>query len=231
VVVDGAFRVRDWRVEPQLNTIADGTRTLHLEPKVMRVLVYLAEHGEEVVAKERVIHAVWPDTFVTDDVLTDAISELRRAFGDDAREPRFIQTVPKGGYRLIAPVYRDSTDDQRALETGGPHRTNRALVGIAVALLAGAAAAFLHSHGQDRAQPIDSLVVLPFVNVDGGPDDEYVSEGLTDGVIDSLARVPGLRVISHTSAFRYKRQHTDPRTVGRELGVQAVLTGTVRVRP
>jgi DNA-binding winged helix-turn-helix (wHTH) protein/Tol biopolymer transport system component len=104
--VDGAFRVGDWRVEPQLNTIADGIRTLHLEPKVMSVLVCLAEHTDEVTTKERLIHAVWPDTFVTDDVLTHAISELRRAFGDDARRPRFILTVPKGGYRLVAPTER-----------------------------------------------------------------------------------------------------------------------------
>ena len=114
--MDGAFRVGDWLVEPQLNTIADGIRTLHLEPKVMRVLVYLAEHPGEVTTKERLIRAVWPDTFVTDDVLTHAISELRRAFGDDARQPRFILTVPKCGYRLVAPL-------QRASAAAGPSTT------------------------------------------------------------------------------------------------------------
>src|SRR6185436_17426822 len=89
--VDGAFRVGDWQVEPQLNLIADGNRTTHLEPKVMRVLVYLADHADQVISKERLIHAVWPDAFVTDDVLTHAVSELRRVFGDDVRAPRYIQ--------------------------------------------------------------------------------------------------------------------------------------------
>src|SRR5712691_4243951 len=139
--VDGAFRVGDWLIEPPLNTIADGTRTLHLEPKVMKVLVNLAEHAGEVTTKDRLIHAVWPDTFVTDDVLTHAISELRRAFGDDAREPRFIQTVPKGGYRLIAPVNRGSSANERTRDKGGPLRKNRALPVLMAVLLAGVVAA------------------------------------------------------------------------------------------
>ena len=78
--------------------------SIRLEPKVMQVLVCLAAHAGDAVPKERLMQAVWPDTFVGEDVLTRAISELRRAFGDDAREPRFIQTIAKGGYRLIAGV-------------------------------------------------------------------------------------------------------------------------------
>jgi Tol biopolymer transport system component/DNA-binding winged helix-turn-helix (wHTH) protein len=113
--VDGAFRVGDWQVEPQLNLIADGNRTTHLEPKVMRVLVYLADHADQVISKERLIHAVWPDTFVTDDVLTHAVSELRRVFGDDVRAPRYIQTIPKGGYRLIALFTREEVPPREGL--------------------------------------------------------------------------------------------------------------------
>src|SRR5262249_40818292 len=82
-------------------------KTIHVEPKVMQVLVCLAEHAGEVVPKERLIKSVWEATYVTDDVLTRSISELRKLFQDDAKEPRFIQTIPKSGYRLIAPVSRD----------------------------------------------------------------------------------------------------------------------------
>src|SRR6185295_4464212 len=82
----------------------------------MHVLVCLAEHPGEVVAKEHLIRTVWPDTFVTDDVLTRSISELRRVFGDDAKEPRVIQTIPKSGYRLIAglsfPAERDPAESR-----------------------------------------------------------------------------------------------------------------------
>jgi FHA domain len=78
--------------------------TAHLEPKVMEVLVCLAEHASDVVSKELLLRSVWPDTCVTDDVLTRAIFELRRVFGDEVRRPRVIQTIPKRGYRLIAAV-------------------------------------------------------------------------------------------------------------------------------
>ena len=80
----------------------------------MQVLVLLAEHAGQVIAKERLIHTVWPDTFVTDDVLTRAISELRRVFGDDVKESRFIQTIPKSGYRLIARVSPSGPDHEIA---------------------------------------------------------------------------------------------------------------------
>ncbi len=101
-------------VEPSLNRVSGPAGTVRLEPKVMAVLLCLVEHGDEVVPKERLMRAVWPDTFVGDDVLTRAISELRRVFGDDVRDPRFIQTIPKSGYRLIAPVSFGSTSQDGA---------------------------------------------------------------------------------------------------------------------
>ena len=100
----GALFVGDWRVESALHRVTGPDGPIHLEPKVMRVLVVLAEHAGQVVPKDRLLQSVWPDVFVGDEVLARAISELRRVFGDDAKAPRFIETIPKGGYRLIAPV-------------------------------------------------------------------------------------------------------------------------------
>jgi len=102
--VNGDFRLGPWLVAPSLNSISCEGTTVRLERKVMEVLVCLAEHAGETLPKETLFHTVWPDTFVTDDVLTHSISELRRAFEDDARKPRIIQTIPKRGYRLVAPV-------------------------------------------------------------------------------------------------------------------------------
>ena len=104
VAVDGNFLLGPWRVEPSLNTVSRNRTIAHLEPKVMEVLVCLAQHPGESVSKERVLQAVWPDTFVSDDVLKRSIHELRRVFEDDAREPKFIQTIAKRGYRLVASV-------------------------------------------------------------------------------------------------------------------------------
>lgn len=102
--MNGDFRVGPWLVCPSLNSISCKGRTVRLEPKAIEVLLCLAQRAGETLPKEMLFRAVWPDTFVTDDVLTHSISELRRAFEDDAREPRIIQTIPKRGYRLVAPV-------------------------------------------------------------------------------------------------------------------------------
>jgi Tol biopolymer transport system component/DNA-binding winged helix-turn-helix (wHTH) protein len=104
----GAFSLHEWQADPSLNSLTGPHGTVHLEPKLMQVLVCLAEHAGTVVSKERVLQRVWAGTFVTEDVLTRAISELRRALGDDPKKPRFIQTIPKGGYRLVAAVAIDA---------------------------------------------------------------------------------------------------------------------------
>jgi len=103
IPVDSGFRLGDWLVFPKLNNLSANGKTVHLEPKVMQVLVCLAEAGD-LVSKEALMQKVWADTFVTDDVLTRSISELRKAFADDPKHPRYIQTVPKGGYRLIPAI-------------------------------------------------------------------------------------------------------------------------------
>jgi adenylate cyclase len=112
--VGADFRLGPWLVEPSLNTVSRNGASVHLEPKVMEVLVCLAGHPGEAVPKEQLLKTVWPDTFVSDDVLIRSVSELRRVFEDDAREPRIIQTIPKRGYRFIAPVDRSAPDGQGA---------------------------------------------------------------------------------------------------------------------
>src|SRR5215472_11193502 len=102
--MNAEFRVGRWLVQPNLNVVSQNGTTIHVEPKVMQVLVCLAQRPGRMVPKEDLMRAVWPDTFVTDDVLKRCVSELRRVFEDDAREPRIIETIPKLGYRLLAPV-------------------------------------------------------------------------------------------------------------------------------
>ncbi len=98
------FKVGDRLVSPRLNTISRNGTTNRVEPKAMQVLTCLAAQPGKVVSKEDLIETVWAETHVTDDVLTGCISALRRAFEDNPRTPAFIQTIPKSGYRLIAPV-------------------------------------------------------------------------------------------------------------------------------
>jgi DNA-binding winged helix-turn-helix (wHTH) protein len=102
--MDGEFRIGPWLVQPSLNRLSQDGATVHLEPKVMEVLVCLARYAGDPVPREELIQAVWPGTFVSDDVLKRCISELRRVFEDDAHEPRIIETIPKRGYCLLVPV-------------------------------------------------------------------------------------------------------------------------------
>ena len=102
--LDSGFRLGPWDVRPMLGTLSGPGGTLHLEPKVMNVLVCLAELAGEVVTHDQFIARVWRGRIVSDEVLSRCISLLRTRLGDDPREPRFIQTLPKIGYRLLTPV-------------------------------------------------------------------------------------------------------------------------------
>ena len=107
----GNFRVGHWLIQPGLNTISNNGTDVQVEPKVMEVLVCLASRPGDSLSKETIIKAVWPDTFVSDDALIRCVSELRRVFEDDARAPVVIQTIPKRGYRLLAPVHYEGATD------------------------------------------------------------------------------------------------------------------------
>ena len=102
--MNGDLRIGTWLIQPDLNLITENGRRRQLEPKVMEVLMFMAHRPGETLPKEQLIKTVWPNTFVTDDVLVRSICEIRRAFDDDARESKVIRTIPKRGYRLIAPV-------------------------------------------------------------------------------------------------------------------------------
>ena len=99
--------VGDCVVRPGTNEIVRDGETLHLEPKSMEILAYLIAHRGEVVSRDELHEQVWPDVYVGDDSLTAAIIKIRRALADDARDPQYVETIPKRGYRLIAPVRRN----------------------------------------------------------------------------------------------------------------------------
>jgi TolB-like protein/DNA-binding winged helix-turn-helix (wHTH) protein len=236
--VEDDFGLGPWLVQPQLNSISDKDRNdeRHLEPKVMQVLVYMAEHAGEVVPKEGLIKAVWPDVFVTDDALARCISELRRALEDDAREPRFIQTIVKGGYRLIAevkPVEEAEAPKRSASVPAIPRRQLMLAAGLTILALL-SAAGYL-GWRWFRSPPASSrgrvmLLVLPFQSLSGDPEQEYFSDGLTEEMITQLAGMqPGrLGVIALTTAMHYKKAGKTIDQIGRELGVDYVIEGSVR---
>src|SRR5438105_4437083 len=105
-----ALRVGDWIVDPAKNEIRRNGESVRLEPKAIEVLVHLAGRPGDVIRREALLSAIWPGVIVGDDVLTQAIIKLRKALGDDAHRPRYIETISKRGYRLIAAVNRDVSE-------------------------------------------------------------------------------------------------------------------------
>jgi TolB-like protein/DNA-binding winged helix-turn-helix (wHTH) protein/Tfp pilus assembly protein PilF len=245
-VVDSDFKLGEWVVAPKLNTLSSNGKIIRVEPKVMQVLICLAETGD-VVSKQTLMRTVWADTFVTDDVLTRSISELRKAFADDPKNPHYIQTIPKGGYRLIATVsiVNGSNGAAHGLADGPSHTpavtptTARFRLGrpAAIALAVGAAAVLLVFYGMARrpARPQppagrDMLAVLPFQNLNNDPEHDYYADGLTAEMISQLGRFPSdrLGVIAWNSMIRYKGTKKDENEIAWELGANYVLEGTVR---
>ena len=213
------FRVGDWLASPSEGTISRRGDIRHLEPKIMDVLAFFADHPAEVVSKDEMFQAVWRDTFVTEVALTRCISELRTALGDDAKDPQFIETIPKRGYRLIAPV-----------RTAAPR--HRALVPTAVAALViasvGLAVYLLEPKAQDDLED-PSIAVLPFEDLSRQTSNAYFADGITEDVIAHLSKIQGIRVISRTTVMRYRDAERNLPEIARELGVAMILEGSVRL--
>ncbi|HKS76692.1 MAG TPA: winged helix-turn-helix domain-containing protein [Terriglobales bacterium] len=225
------FKVGEFRVAVKLNRISQNGHITRVEPKVMQVLARLAERPGEVVPKDELLETVWADTHVTDEVLTGCISTLRRVFGDNPRQPSFIETIPKSGYRLIAPVEFTANQSGSAAAEKSPavppvrHATTWWLLGaVLIALLGGGW--LWHS---TRLPAIESVAILPFANSSADPNAEYLSDGISESIIDSISQLPNLRVMAWSTVSRYKGK-SDPIAVGRDLGVRAVLTGQILQR-
>src|SRR6266568_4339236 len=213
---------------------------------MMEVLVCLAEHTGEVVAKEKLLQAVWPDTFVSDDVLKRSVSELRHVFGDDAHESRFIETIPKRGYRLVVEVkpangrgmaqLAPSPATQAELPSARPviRKWRVGLLALGVVVLVGGlllafnvAGISERLFGKSSPPLIHSLAVLPLQNLSGDPSQDYFADGMTEELITQLSRLSSLRVISRTSVMRYKSSNKSLPEIARELGVEGVMEGSV----
>ncbi len=245
--MEGDFQLGPWLVQPLMNEISSAGISRHLEPKMMRVLVCLAERDGDVVTKEEIMAAVWPDTYVTEDVLLRCISELRRVLEDDARQPSYIQTIHRTGYRLICPVTR--IPKSQAAETEVPERGERSAAGeepprqarpwltgtiLAAVLVLVVSGVYTIRRWLRPAPPQQAkhtvLAVLPFGNLSGDPEQEFISDGLTEEMITELGRLDPerLRVIARSSAMKYKGARKGADQIGRELKADYVLEGSVR---
>jgi len=216
-----------------------------VQSRVFDLLVHLARNHDRVVDRDELQEAVWPGRVITDAAMTRAIMLARKAVGDDASEQAIIKTLHGQGYRFVAkietarPVAPD-TNPARGLEptmTPAQRPTGKRWVlqlRIAVIVLAAGLLVLvwnpLRPTGQtaDSGYPPNSIAVLPFVNMSDDPANEYFSDGISEELLNLLARIPELRVVSRSSAFYFKGKDLKLSDIARDLSVAHVLEGSVR---
>jgi TolB-like protein/DNA-binding winged helix-turn-helix (wHTH) protein len=224
-------------------------RRVPLQEQPFRVLAILLERPGEVIAREELQARLWPaDTFVGfDEGINTAIRKLRVAFGDSADNPRFIETIPRRGYRFLAPVYDlvvdsaqpsesvaevDALAERPRVRPGSVLQLIVALSAVAVLVVLGIVIFLkrLRPPANPTAQKRVMLAVLPFQNMSNDPAQEYFSDGLTEETITDLGQLSPehLGVIARTSAMAYKHTNKTVSQIGHELGVDYILEGSVR---
>lgn len=228
---------------------------IRLPEQPFLILAVLLEKPGEIVTRDELRNRLWPgDTFVDfDHGLNNCVMKLREVLRDSSDNPRFVETVPKHGYRFIAgveeshaapdaetvspAVRRNLTAPSRVEHTSaGPVGKRWDRPTMVAALLAGLAAVtvlgavfsyYIRSANSAQSKQSTSLVVLPLVNLSGDKDQEYFADGMTDELIANLAKVRSLRIISRSTAMVYKGTHKPLSEIARELRVDAVVEGTV----
>lgn len=184
-----------WQIDADSSRIVRNGVHKKLEPRSMELLLYFTEHPNQVVSRQQIEDSVWKGRVVGYEALSVAIGKIRKAFEDNGKQHRVIETIPKLGYRLLAPV----------LPTGSEPESFRY-----------------------ELPEKPSIVVLPFTNISGDPQQEFFADGLTDDIIMGLSVCKPLFVIARGSSFAYKDRDADVKTIASELGVQYLLEGSVR---
>jgi TolB-like protein len=219
----------------------------------MRLLVCLAERAGDVVSIDELLKRVWPEVIVTSDSVYQAVASLRRVLGDDPKQPTYIATVPRRGYRMIASVgpwaAQPSERPDGARESGGGPVASSpangsggwrakagwmwAAGGLGIALVT-TAVVFVATTNRNRAtgggaSPVEkSVAVLPFLDLTEKMAQEEFADGLTEEVIDRLSKIPGLRVPAPASSFYFKNKRRSVGEIAKALNVAYVLDGSTR---
>ena len=215
---------------------------LRLQGQPLQVLAALLKRAGDVVTLEELRAQIWTtDTFVDfDHSLHNAIARLREVLGDSAERPRFIETLPRRGYRFIAPVDAGDPPAPSAAAGSAPPaalpghsrltKSHALLLTTAFALLVISIVLWLARTGgapANAAPRLNSIAVLPLENLSGDPSQEFFADGMTDQLITDLAKVGSLRVISRTSVMRYKGTRKGLPEIARELNVDIIVEGSV----
>ncbi|HUR97175.1 MAG TPA: winged helix-turn-helix domain-containing protein [Pyrinomonadaceae bacterium] len=231
------YEFEDFRLDAARGVLSQGETIINITPKAVEILRLLVENRGETVSKDEIFAEVWPDSFVEEANLSHHIFRLRKALGE-SEDRKLIETVPKRGYRFVGEL-RISEPVVSVAEPGEPERPRRWWIVpalAALALISLTSGWYFYSRRTqsathiENARDIRSIAVMPFVNESGSDEIEYLSDGMTETLINSLSEVPSLNVKSRPAVFRFKGREVSPQTIASELNVQAVLFGRLTLR-
>jgi TolB-like protein/DNA-binding winged helix-turn-helix (wHTH) protein len=235
----GAIRFGVFEVDVCAEELRKQGVKIKLQEQPFQVLQILLEHPGEIVTREDLRQRIWPaDTFVDfDGGVNNAVKRLREALGDSAESPRYIETVPRKGYRFIGPVNRNGKPVAEEVwskpKSPAARRGLQIWIGIAAAVLLlvslGAVPTNFWRQFSSRTNvpQIRSIAVLSLKNLSGDPSQEYFADGMTEELITDLSQISDLKVISHTSVDTYKKSSKSLPEIARELHVDGVVEGSV----
>ena len=227
------LRIGAWCVNPLSGQISRNGETAWLEARALRLLMCLAERPGQVVSIDDLLNEVWPGIAVTPDSVYQAVASLRRLLGDDPKQPAYIATVPRLGYRMVATV-TPWTDENPTASDALKNRKRLSgsvlWIGGTLACVAIIAAGWLVyarlSHKSRVAKT--SIAILPFIDLTAKMAEEEFADGMTEELIDKLSKIPGFRVPPPTASFFFKGKHRAVRDIAKTLGVAYLLDGSVR---
>jgi len=235
------FWIANWQVNPSTCRIKSDFTEIKLEPKVMAVLLVLARHAGQVLSRDQIETMVWQDMVVGYDSLASSINKLRKAFGDNSKNPKFIETVPKRGYRLIAEykIATQSLNHDVEQLTKNPIKAGRddsflankfsfitiVIICVFVFVLWLVPEQVNEPMKSQSGKPI--IAVLPFQNLSNDKTQDYFSDGMTADIITDLSKISSIAVIAQNSVFAY-REPQDVRQLGKDLGVTHIVEGSVQ---
>ncbi|WP_286234154.1 winged helix-turn-helix domain-containing protein [Thalassotalea sediminis] len=230
------YQLGRWVVCPITNTFQDTDEQKSIDNKSMQVLLFLIQNSGQNVTKEQIIEHVWKESVVNEEILSVAISKIRKVLGDNARQPTFIKTIPNVGYCLITDVksLSENAQPQEAPLHALNHQTfNRKpyfIGGTFLLLVIIFIVSFYRVYQEpenDNVAAINSIAVLPFEDLNENKDNIYFTVGLSDAIINQLSQSKHLKVISRDSSFNF-RANRDPSLIGNALKVEAILDGSVQ---
>jgi TolB-like protein/DNA-binding winged helix-turn-helix (wHTH) protein len=238
------YEFASFRLEAAERLLLRQGEPVELSPKAFDTLLVLVRNSGRLVPKEELMRRVWPDTTVEEGNLTLAIHNLRKALADGSDCTKYIETVPRHGYRFVAEVeercerenglgidphpveLRSDLDKPDKGRAAGARRWWRGLA-MATAALFAVAAVFLYRSRISSAHQEHSIAVLPFLNLSPERSNQYLSDGISEELTTRLAQIPGLKVAARTSAFQFQSKPQNIREIGRQLNVHAVLEGSL----